>query len=93
VSGSLITPAEIDTPVDFNSLARIEAGPGSGSIVVLSEDRCIVDITKIFCISSGMSPAVSARLVELVQRKCTGLSTEFPKGLAKKVTLGIRAYL
>ena len=46
VSGSLITPAEIDTPVDFNSLARIEAGPGSGSIVVLSEDRCIVDITK-----------------------------------------------
>jgi len=46
VSGSLITPEEIDTPVDFNSLARIEAGPGSGSIVVLGEDRCIVDITK-----------------------------------------------
>ena len=46
VSGSLITPEEIDTPVDFNSLARIEAGPGSGSIVVLDEDRCIVDITK-----------------------------------------------
>jgi NADH:ubiquinone oxidoreductase subunit F (NADH-binding)/(2Fe-2S) ferredoxin len=46
VSGSLITPNEIDTPVDFNSLALIEAGPGSGSIVVLSEDRCIVDIAK-----------------------------------------------
>ncbi|BAL81320.1 NADH-quinone oxidoreductase subunit NuoF [Caldisericum exile] len=46
VSGSLITPAELDTPVDFNSLAKIEAGPGSGSIVVLSEDRCIVDIAK-----------------------------------------------
>ena len=46
VSGSLITPGEIDTPVDFNSLALIEAGPGSGSIVVLSEDRCIVDIAK-----------------------------------------------
>ncbi|MGC9100258.1 MAG: NADH-quinone oxidoreductase subunit NuoF [Caldisericum sp.] len=46
VSGSLITPGELDTPVDFNSLAKIEAGPGSGSIVVLSEDRCIVDIAK-----------------------------------------------
>ncbi|MFU2158510.1 NADH-quinone oxidoreductase subunit NuoF [Caldisericum sp. AR60] len=46
VSGSLITPGELDAPVDFNSLAKIEAGPGSGSIVVLSEDRCIVDIAK-----------------------------------------------
>ena len=46
VSGSLITPEELDTPVDFNSLARIEAGPGSGSIVVLDETRCIVDIAR-----------------------------------------------
>ena len=46
VSGSLILPEELDTPIDFNSLAQIEAGPGSGSIVVLSENRCIVDIAK-----------------------------------------------
>ncbi len=46
VSGSLIRPEDIDTPVDFNSLAQIKAGPGSGSIVALSEDRCIVDIAK-----------------------------------------------
>jgi len=46
VSGSLITKDEVDTGFDFNSLARIEAGPGSGSIVVLSEDRCIVDVVK-----------------------------------------------
>ena len=46
VSGSLILPEELDTPVDFNSLAQIEAGPGSGSIIALNEDRCIVDIAK-----------------------------------------------
>lgn len=46
VSGSLISKEEIDTEIDFNSLAKIEAGPGSGSIVVLSEDRCIVDVVK-----------------------------------------------
>jgi NADH:ubiquinone oxidoreductase subunit F (NADH-binding) len=46
VSGSLIVPDEIDTPVDFNSLAHIEAGPGSGSIVVLDDTRCIVDVAK-----------------------------------------------
>ena len=46
VSGSLLTSDEIDTPVDFNSLAKIEAGPGSGSITVLNEKRCIVDVAK-----------------------------------------------
>ncbi len=46
VSGSLITPEQLDTPVDFNSLATIEAGPGSGAIIAFDEDRCIVDIVK-----------------------------------------------
>ncbi len=46
VSGSLILPEEMDTPIDFHSLAKTEAGPGSGSIVVLNEERCIVDIAK-----------------------------------------------
>lgn len=43
-SGFLLLPSELNTPVDFNSLARIEAGPGSGSIVVMDETRCIVDM-------------------------------------------------
>jgi NADH:ubiquinone oxidoreductase subunit F (NADH-binding) len=46
VSGSLITLEQLDTPVDFNSLATIEAGPGSGAIIAFDEDRCIVDIVK-----------------------------------------------
>lgn len=43
-SGFLILPSEMNTPVDFQSLARIEAGPGSGSIVAMDESRCIVDM-------------------------------------------------
>ena len=43
-SGSLLVPEELTTPVDFHSLAQIEAGPGSGSIVVMDETRWIVDI-------------------------------------------------
>jgi NADH:ubiquinone oxidoreductase subunit F (NADH-binding)/(2Fe-2S) ferredoxin len=46
VSGTLITSDEVNTPVDFNSLAKIEAGPGSGSITVLNDMRCIVDVVK-----------------------------------------------
>lgn len=43
-SGFLILPSEMNTSVDFQSLARIEAGPGSGSIVAMDESRCIVDM-------------------------------------------------
>ncbi len=46
VSGFLIRPEETDVKVDFDSLARIEAGPGSGSIIVLDETRSIVDIMR-----------------------------------------------
>lgn len=45
-SGFLIKPDELETPVDFHSLAQIEAGPGSGSIVAMDEHRCIVDMIK-----------------------------------------------
>ncbi|MFA5161328.1 MAG: NADH-quinone oxidoreductase subunit NuoF [Elusimicrobiales bacterium] len=43
VSGSLLTDSEIATPVDFNSLAKIEAGPGSGAVIVLDETRSVVE--------------------------------------------------
>ncbi len=45
-SGFLIRPEELETPVDFHSLAQIEAGPGSGSIVAMDHHRCIVDMIK-----------------------------------------------
>jgi len=46
VSGTLLTPDQFDIPVDFNSLVTIEAGPGSGSIIVMDETRSIVNIAK-----------------------------------------------
>jgi NADH:ubiquinone oxidoreductase subunit F (NADH-binding)/(2Fe-2S) ferredoxin len=45
-SGFLIKPEELDTAIDFHSLAQIEAGPGSGSIVAMDHHRCIVDMIK-----------------------------------------------
>lgn len=46
VSGSLIIPEEINTSIDFKSLAKIGAGPGSGSIVVLNETRNLLEVLK-----------------------------------------------
>jgi len=47
-SGGCI-PAELaDTPVDFESLTQVGAMMGSGGLVVLDEDDCMVDIAKYF---------------------------------------------
>jgi NADH:ubiquinone oxidoreductase subunit F (NADH-binding)/Pyruvate/2-oxoacid:ferredoxin oxidoreductase delta subunit len=47
-SGSLITAKQMGTPVDFESLQEIDAIMGSGGLIVMDEETCIVDITKFF---------------------------------------------
>lgn len=43
----LLTPDEINTQADFISLSEIDAGIGSGAIIVMDETRCIVRNVKI----------------------------------------------
>lgn len=47
-SGGCIPPELFDTQVDFISLARIGSIMGSGGMVVMDEDDCMVDIAKFF---------------------------------------------
>ena len=37
-----------DTPVDYESLAQIGSIMGSGGMVVMDEDNCIVDVARYF---------------------------------------------
>lgn len=42
-------PAEfLDTPIDFDTLARMGSIMGSGGMIVLDEDDCMVDVAKFF---------------------------------------------
>lgn len=47
-SGGCIPPEYFDTPVDFASLAKIGSIMGSGGMVVMDDDDCLVDIAKFF---------------------------------------------
>lgn len=47
-SGGCIPADLIDTPVDFESLGKIWSIMGSGGMVVMDEDTCMVDIAKFF---------------------------------------------
>ncbi len=47
-SGGVITEENLDTPIDFGSLVRIGSMMGSGGMIVMDEDDCIVDVAKFY---------------------------------------------
>ena len=47
-SGACIPASLIDTPIDYANLTKIGAMMGSGGMIVLDEDDCMVDIAKFF---------------------------------------------
>ena len=47
-SGGCIPAACIDTPIDYDSLLAIGSMMGSGGMIILDEDTCMVDISKFY---------------------------------------------
>lgn len=47
-SGGCIPASLIDTPIDYDSLIQIGSMMGSGGLIVMDEDTCMVDIAKFF---------------------------------------------
>ncbi|ERP31999.1 NADH-quinone oxidoreductase subunit NuoF [Chitinivibrio alkaliphilus] len=47
-SGGVITEEHLDTPIDFDNLVALGSMMGSGGLIVMDEDDCIVDVTKFY---------------------------------------------
>ena len=47
-SGGCITPENLDVPIDFENLMAIGSMMGSGGLIVMDEDSCMVDIARFF---------------------------------------------
>ena len=47
-SGGCITTENLDTPIDYENLMRIGSMMGSGGLIVMDEDTCMVDIARFF---------------------------------------------
>ena len=47
-SGGCITAENLDVPIDFENLMRIGSMMGSGGLIVMDEDSCMVDIARFF---------------------------------------------
>ncbi len=47
-SGGCIPACHIDTPIDYESLAALGSMMGSGGLIIMDEDTCMVDISKFY---------------------------------------------
>ena len=74
-------PAELtDTPIDYEALAGVGAIMGSGGLVVLDEDDCMVDIARYFlrftqdqsCGKCTFCRVGTRRMLDVLDRLCEG---------------------
>ena len=83
-SGGCISSRDLDTPIDFKSLASIGSMMGSGGMLVLDETDCMVDISKFFleftvdesCGKCTPCRIGNKRLLEMLTKICDGKGTE-----------------
>jgi NADH-quinone oxidoreductase subunit F len=79
-SGGCIPKQHLDVPVDYESLQELGAIMGSGGLVVMDEDSCMVDVARFFLEfvqeeSCGKCPPCrvgTKRMLEIVERICAG---------------------
>ena len=82
-SGGCIPASLIDTPVDYDNLIAIGCMMGSGGLIVMDEDTCMVDMAK-FCLEFTVDESCgkctpcrvgTRRLLEILEKITSGNGT------------------
>ncbi|PKK39541.1 NAD-reducing hydrogenase subunit HoxF [Clostridiaceae bacterium JG1575] len=92
-SGGCIPKEQLDTPVDFESLAAIGSIMGSGGLVTMDETDCMVDIARFFteftvdesCGKCTPCRIGNRRVLEILEAICEGRAV--PKDLVTLLQL------
>jgi NADH:ubiquinone oxidoreductase subunit F (NADH-binding)/(2Fe-2S) ferredoxin len=64
-SGGIITEEYLDTPIDYESLTGLGSMMGSGGLIVMDEDDCVVDVSKFymeFCVDESCGKCSPCRI-------------------------------
>lgn len=83
-SGGCLTAEALNTPVDYDSLKEKGAIMGSGGLIIMDEDNCMVDVAKFFmefvqdescgkCVPCRIG---TKRMLEILERITAGLGQE-----------------
>ncbi len=79
-SGGIIVEKDLDTPISYESLTALGSMMGSGGMIVMDEDDCVVDVSKFymaFCVDESCGKCAPCRI-----------GTKQMHGLLDKITKG-----
>ncbi|MGC9449980.1 MAG: FAD-dependent oxidoreductase [Oceanipulchritudo sp.] len=93
-SGGCIPRQHLNTPLDYESLQELGAIMGSGGLIVMDEDTCMVDVARFFlefvqeesCGKCVPCRVGTKRMLEILERICAGKGE--PGDIEKLVELG-----
>jgi NADH:ubiquinone oxidoreductase subunit F (NADH-binding)/NAD-dependent dihydropyrimidine dehydrogenase PreA subunit len=82
-SGGCLTDKHLDTKIDFDNLVSLGSMMGSGGMIVLDEDNCMVDVARFYmdfiveesCGKCTPCRVGTKRLLEMLEMICKGEGT------------------
>jgi NADP-reducing hydrogenase subunit HndC len=98
-SGGCIPGEHLDTPVDYESLTGLGTIMGSGGMIVVDEDTCMVDLAKFFlefvqeesCGKCSPCRIGTKRMLEILERITSGNGREGDIELLEELSRGIKS--
>ncbi|WP_406676267.1 NADH-quinone oxidoreductase subunit NuoF [Moorella sp. ACPs] len=97
-SGGCLTEEHLDMPVDFDSLQKVGAMVGSGGMVVVGQDSCMVEVARFFmtfvqnesCGKCVPCREGTKRMLELLTKITTGEATGEDLALLEELALMVK---
>lgn len=98
-SGGCIPASLLDTEIDYDNLIAIGSMMGSGGLIVMDEDNCMVDVARFFLDftqdeSCGKCPPCrigTKRMLEILERICEGEGIAGDIERLQALAVGIKA--
>ncbi len=82
-SGGCLPADQLDLPVDYESLAQAGAIMGSGGMVVMDEDNCMVDVARFFLTFTQSESCGKCVMCRVGTKKMLDILTDITKGKGK----------
>ena len=87
-SGGVLSAEFLDTPIDYESLTKLGSMMGSGGLIVMSEDDCIVDVVRFYLEFSVEESCGKCAPCRIGGRKLLNLIEKVTKGNATLEDIG-----
>lgn len=97
-SGGCIPESTLDTPIDYEEITKLGAIMGSGGMVIMNEDNCMVDSARFFmefCQEESCGKCTpcregTKRMLEILERICSGEGKDGDIALLEEMAIYVK---